>query len=492
MDKERKRLVKNQQALLEAMPEMVVLIDVKGFVESMNREALDFFGDLRHTAGKTSKNDRVVHRLVEVVVSFLNNKNKSGNSEIMVFKGAHLQYFVAPFSGYKGEVLYWLIVKDITEQKKHKEELKRHQNSIDSVLDQKISRLKETSAFRKKLSKDLKDIKSDIHSNSLYNHMVGSSKAMQEVQDMVLRIAGVDANILITGESGTGKELAADMIHRMSNRKDKPFLKINCSTINETLLESELFGYEKGAFTGAQGQKKGKFEVVEGGSIFLDEIGDISPRMQAALLRVLQNGEIIRVGSNSSIKIDVRVIAATNNDLGSAVKAETFRLDLYYRLNIINLAIPSLRARKEDIFDLVNHFIKKYSLSFQKDISMISEEAMNRLLAHDWPGNIRELENIIQRGVLMAKDTVITENDLILDNPFTNQEELCSLNTVVQKFNGTPLKGIVAEIEKEVIGKKLEDHNGDVAKTAEVLSIGKSALYDKMKKYDISAKNLRN
>ncbi|HKJ65608.1 MAG TPA: sigma 54-interacting transcriptional regulator [Desulfopila sp.] len=490
MDKEQKRLITNQRALLEAMPEMVLLIDVKGFVESMNQAALEFFGDLRHTIEKTSEDEIVVNRLIGAVANFV--KNKSAISEFMMFNGFNLQYFVAPFTGYKGEILYWLIVKDITEQKRHKEELKRHQNNIDSVLDHKISQLKESTAFRKTLSKDLKNIKSHLHDYALHNHMVGASEAIQEVQDMVLRVASVDATVLITGESGTGKELAADMIHTMSNRKDNPFLKINCSTINETLLESELFGHERGAFTDAHAHKKGKFEVVDGGTIFLDEIGDISPRMQAALLRVLQNGEIIRVGSNTPIKVDVRVIAATNNDLAAAVKKETFRLDLYYRLNIINVAIPPLRARKEDIFDLANHFIKKYSKAFEKDISTISEEAMNRLLDHDWPGNIRELENIIQRSVLMTKSNSITEDDVSIDYLFAQEDQLCSVSTVVQKFNGTPLRGIVSEIEKEVILQKLGKNKGDVAKTANALNIGKTVLYDKLKKYDISAKSLRN
>ncbi len=239
---------------------------------------------------------------------------------------------------------------------------------------------------------------------------------LQDLRDMVLQVSKSDATILITGESGTGKELVANLIRETSNRSNKPFLKINCNTINDSLLESDLFGYEKGSFTGAYKRKIGKFEVVDGGTIFLDEIGDISPRMQAALLRVLQDGEIIRVGGNTPIKVDVRVIAATNNDLAAAVKKDLFRLDLFYRLNIINIAIPPLRERKEDVIDLVSHFVRRYRTAFKKDINFVPKSIIETLLAHHWPGNVRELENVIQRAVLMSKSNIITEEELIFDS----------------------------------------------------------------------------
>ena len=320
--------------------------------------------------------------------------------------------------------------------------------------------------------------------------MVGSSKAMCELRDMVFQVAKSDATILITGESGTGKELVANLIRETSNRNENPFLKINCNTINDSLLESDLFGYEKGAFTGADSKRKGKFEVVDGGTIFLDEIGDISPRMQAALLRVLQDGELIRVGGNMPIKVDVRIIAATNLDLAKAVQAGVFRLDLYYRLNIINISIPPLRERKEDIVDLVTHFIRRYRLAFKKDINFLPQSIIDRLLNHDWPGNIRELENVIQRAVLMAKGNIITENELLFDIPAEGKQPI-SFTSQIEHLNGLPLKGMISELEREIIVHSLEKHKGNVAQTAQELQLGKTAFYEKMKRYDISPKDLK-
>jgi len=258
------------------------------------------------------------------------------------------------------------------------------------------------------------------------------------------------------------------------------------------LLESDLFGYEKGAFTGADSKRKGKFEVVDGGTIFLDEIGDISSRMQSAMLRVLQDGELIRVGGNTPVKVDVRIIAATNADLAKAVQAGTFRLDLYYRLNIINISIPPLRQRKEDIVDLVTHFVRRYRQAFKKDINFLPQSVINRLLQHEWPGNVRELENVIQRAVLMAKGNIITENELIFDVPAeVEQPPGSSPSSYLQRLEGMPLKGMLAELEREIILNALEKHRGNVALTAADLQLGKTAFYDKMKRYDIGPNELK-
>ena len=269
--------------------------------------------------------------------------------------------------------------------------------------------------FGIQLSRQVNSLKSQLGHHHKADKMVGRSRKMRELREMIHQVSGSDATILITGESGTGKELVANLIKATSTRDDKPFLKINCNAINDSLLEADLFGYEKGAFTGAASRKIGKFEVVDGGTIFLDEIGDISPRMQVSLLRVLQNGEIIRVGGNEPVQVNVRVIAATNVDLAQAVKEKKFRLDLYYRLNIINIDIPPLRERKEDIVELVSYFVNHYREAFKKEIDFVPKSIINRLLAHDWPGNVRELENLIQRAVLMAKGKMITEADLIFD-----------------------------------------------------------------------------
>ncbi|MFH0785384.1 MAG: sigma-54 dependent transcriptional regulator [Pseudomonadota bacterium] len=320
--------------------------------------------------------------------------------------------------------------------------------------------------------------------------MIGSSRALTELRSMVFQVAKSDATILITGESGTGKELVANLIRESSNRNNKPFLKINCNAINDSLLESDLFGHEKGSFTGADSRRKGKFEVVDGGTIFLDEIGDISPRMQAALLRVLQDGDIIRVGGNTPTKIDVRVIAATNQDLALMVQKGSFRLDLFYRLNIINISIPPLRERKEDIVDLTTHFVRKYRQAFKKEINFLPQSILDRLLLHDWPGNVRELENVIQRAVLMAKNNIITENELFFDIQPSNQNKPLQKN-YLQRIDGRALKDMVSDFEKDIILFALEKNRGNVPQTVKQLDIGKTAFYDKMKRYSILPKMLK-
>ena len=314
---------------------------------------------------------------------------------------------------------------------------------------------------------------------------------MRELREMIHQVASSDATILVNGESGTGKELVVNLLRNLSDRHDKPFLKVDCNTINDSLLESDLFGYEKGSFTGANTRKKGKFEIVDGGTIFLDEIGDISPKMQAALLRVLQNGEIIRVGGNEAINVDVRVLAATNVDLSKAVQEGRFRLDLYYRLNIINITLPPLRKRKEDIVELAAHFVKHYRKAFKKDIDFLPNRIINRLLIHDWPGNVRELENVIQRAVLMAKNNMITEKDLVFDTSPTSNSNEGYQAKLFDKLSKNSLKDLLAEVEGDIITESLLRNKGNVQQTADILKIGKTALYDKMKRYKISAKGLK-
>ena len=381
--------------------------------------------------------------------------NQIGETLETTFLESHLEYTLAPFKGYKGDSLYWLFMRDLTESKNQLTEISLFHNSIETILSHKISELKESESMRRKLANELNSLKEHLKEQPAEGKMVGSSRALSELRDMVFQVAKSDATILITGESGTGKELVANLLRESSNRNNKPFLKINCNTISDSLLESDLFGHEKGAFTGADGKRMGKFEVVDGGTIFLDEIGDISPRMQAALLRVLQDGEIIRVGGNMPIKIDVRVIAATNRDLASMVQEGSFRLDLFYRLNIINISIPPLRERKDDLIDLTTHFIRKYRQAFKKDINFLPQSILERLMEHDWPGNVRELENVIQRAVLMAKNNIITENELFFDmRPGDNHQD--QQENYLQRLNGRTLKDMVADVEKEIIVYALE------------------------------------
>ncbi len=485
------RLIYNQKSLLDVMPAMVFIIKGYDTIEYMNPEAIRFFGNLLEgeSSNRSYTPEETINSLLLLVRKGQTLKRKEDKQEDKI-NGHHIKYALAPFIGYHNEQLFWLFIQDLTEEKNHIEELSLFHTSIETILSHKINELKESERIRHSLSQELNHLKDHLQQHPAEGTMVGSSKTLRELRDMVFQVAKSDATILITGESGTGKELVANLIRETSNRSKKPFLKINCNAINDSLLESDLFGYEKGAFTGADSKRMGKFEVVDGGTIFLDEIGDISPRMQGTLLRVLQDGELIRVGGNSSIKVDVRIIAATNADLAKAVQAGKFRLDLYYRLNIINISIPPLRQRKEDIVDLVTHFIRRYRQAFKKDINFLPQSIIDRLLNHDWPGNVRELENVIQRAVLMAKGNIITENELFFDVAAEGNVP-SSPTSYLQRLDGLPLKKMIADLEREIILYSLEKHRGSVAETAQELQLGKTAFYDKMKRYDITPKELK-
>jgi DNA-binding NtrC family response regulator len=307
-----------------------------------------------------------------------------------------------------------------------------------------------------------------------FHDIISKNSKMHDIFLLIRDIASLKSTVLIQGESGTGKELIARAIHYSGDRANKPFVCVSCAALAETLLESELFGYEKGAFTGAGSQKKGKFEIANGGTIFLDEIGDIPPKLQMDLLRVLQERSFYRVGGSNEIKVDVRVIAATNKDLLKSVKNGSFREELFYRLNVINISIPPLRDRREDIPLLVRHFIERLSHELGKPISDISENALKLLMNHPWPGNVRELENAIERAIVTCKANVLSEEDfgfLITDSG----QEMWTVPTNV------PLQ----DVEKEVIGATLQRMKGNVKEAAEILGIDRSTLYEKIKKYKI-------
>ena len=255
---------------------------------------------------------------------------------------------------------------------------------------------------RQKLLYENKYLREKLNDQYNYKRIVGNSAPMQPVYELIEKVAPTDTAVLIRGDSGTGKELVAHAIHFNSRRKEKPFIKVNCAVLADSLLESELFGHEKGSFTGAAGKRIGRFELANGGSIFLDEIGDISPATQVKLLRVLQEKEFERVGGSESIKADVRVIAATNKNLEEAIKKGTFREDLFFRLNVVPIFVPPLRERKEDVERLASHFLTRYSLEANKKINKIEKKALELMSRYNWPGNVRELENAIQRAVVLA------------------------------------------------------------------------------------------
>ncbi len=297
--------------------------------------------------------------------------------------------------------------------------------------------------------------------------LVGQSQAMQKVFDAIETVAPTDATVLITSESGTGKELVARAIHGGSPRRFQPMVAIHCGALTESLLESELFGHEKGAFTGAQYRKKGKFEIAEGGTVFLDEIGDISLKTQTDLLRVLQEREIVRVGGNQPIKVDFRCIAATNKDLEQLIEEGKFRPDLFYRLNVFRIEIPPLRERKDDIPLLVEHFVRKFSLAMNKRITRVAPSAMYQLQQYAWPGNVRELENAVERAMVVAVEPELREADFILKPRSAAAAESQTLD----------------EIEKAHILHVLEECGGNQTRTAEVLDIDRVTLHNKLKKY---------
>lgn len=487
------RLISNQKTLLDNIPEPIMIVRGKLSIEYLNTSATLFFKKLTENLSKKwSLPPKLAEEFLLTVHDSIHLTSSDSSLHQVSFMEHQLECILVPFTGYKNDKLQWLLIRDITEKIKHEEELRLFHNNIENILSEKIKKLKESEKVRQELSKQVSNLKSQIANIPYEDTMVGSSKPMGELRDMVRQVAKSDATILITGESGTGKELVANMIREISNRKTKPFLKINCNAINDSLLESDLFGYERGAFTGAHARTKGKFEVVDGGTIFLDEIGDISPRMQAALLRVLQDGEIIRVGGNSPIKIRVRIIAATNRDLALAVQEKTFRLDLYYRLNIINISIPPLRQRKEDIEDLVSHFVRRYRLAFKKDVNFVPKSIIKKLAEHDWPGNIRELENVIQRAVLMTKKNIITEHEIFFDSPPGGEPYNLHMATAKQLTGSNiALKNILAEVEREILNDSLKKYHGNVAKAASELNLGKTAFYDKLKRYGLTSKEYR-
>jgi two-component system nitrogen regulation response regulator NtrX len=313
--------------------------------------------------------------------------------------------------------------------------------------------------------------------------IVGNSPEIQNLKEQIKIVAPTNGWVLISGENGTGKELVARAIHRLSLRADKPFVEVNCAAIPEELIESELFGHEKGAFTGALTKKRGKFDLSHEGTIFLDEIADMSLKTQAKILRILQEQKFERVGGTEMIYVDVRVIAATNRDLKEEIQKGKFREDLYYRLNVIPLTVPPLRDRHTDIAPLVEHFIAEFCLENNKELKKISPEAMSLLASYSWPGNVRELKNIVERMVIMTRGPVIEAKDV--PSPVREQPKA---PLEFSFFNFNLLRDARREFEKRFIMKKLLENDENISKTAEVIGIERSNLHRKIKSYEIEMK----
>ncbi len=351
-----------------------------------------------------------------------------------------------------------------------------HPNEFIVKVD-KVLKFREARHAEKRLGEENKYLREEISYN--FGEIVGASEKMKSVFEKIEKVAKSDSSVLIYGESGTGKELVARAIHLQSARNERPFVKVNCGALAEGVLESELFGHEKGSFTGAIKRKLGRFELADKGTIFLDEIGDIPPTTQVKLLRVLQEREFERVGGEETITVDVRFISATNKNLMAMVKEGKFREDLFYRLQVIPIELPPLRERKEDIPMLVEHFLKKKAGQLNKKQPRISNSALQELIFYRWPGNVRELENVIERAVVLCEGDEIGLNDLpiLLADP--------SKTTLSLTRDDVPLTEALEDLERQLIGRALEKSKGVKTEAARILGLKTSALYYKLEKYNM-------
>lgn len=337
----------------------------------------------------------------------------------------------------------------------------------------RLSLLVKRALSTRELALQHRALQEELDQKRQFANIIGKSVEMNRIFDVVRQVAPTRASVLITGESGVGKELIADAIHQLSNRREKPFVKVHCAALSESLLESELFGHEKGAFTGALARKRGRFELAHMGSLFLDEIGEIEQSVQIKILRVLQEKTFERVGGEQTLEVDVRIISATNKDLKTEIERGTFREDLYYRLDVVNIHIPPLRERKEDIPLLVSAFIKEFATENDKPVEGIDPKARALLYNYSWPGNVRELRNSIESAVVMAKGPIITPDDLPPSIAADSESNYVRIQ----------LGASMAEAERELIRANLAANNGNKSRTAEVLGIGRKTLHRKLAEY---------
>ena len=488
------RLSTNSRLLFDLLPDMLFIIKDDTTIERMNKAALARFGS--REGGRCHE---VIFGEKDPCDAARCPFRRDGDAkpfgkvfEKKISEDLYAEYSYVPFEGYQKDNLTLLVLRDITQKKRQELELREYNENIERVLKEKIRDLENRENEREALYSEINHLKKAVQrSASEDEKMLGESPPMRTVRETVYRVAPSNATILITGESGTGKELVADMIYGYSNRVGKPYIKFNCSAVNENLLESDLFGYEKGAFTGANTTRKGKFEEADGGTIFLDEVGNITPKMQSGLLRVLQEGEIVRVGATHPISVDVRVIAATNTELEKAVEKGEFREDLYYRLKVISLHQPPLRDRKEDIPLLATNFLVKYRERFGKDVTLLPNAVINALLEHHWPGNVRELENTIQRAVLLARNGMISREDLEI-SPGNKEADADAGSGGIEAYKDLPLKESLSKIEAALIEAALRENTGTIESVCERLGVGRTTLYEKMKRHGIRLEDMKN
>lgn len=343
----------------------------------------------------------------------------------------------------------------------------------------------EKTVRERQMLQEIRDLRREVNKKYAFGNIIGKNYKMQAIYALIKKVSDTDARVFITGETGVGKELVAKAIHFNSLRKNRPFVSINCGALAETLLESELFGHEKGAFTGAIRRKEGKFEYACGGTVFLDEVGDISPAMQVKLLRVLQEKQLERVGGNQPIEVDVRIISATNQDIQDKIKRGDFRIELFYRLNVVPIHIPPLRERIEDIPLLANHFIREFNKNFNKRILKITTQALSQLMQHTWPGNVRELENVLERAFVTTDGETI-DTFMLLSHDMQQSE---TLNALPGADIDIPFKVARAMVEKQFektyLMEALKRNEGNVSQTAQKTGINPRTLWRKIKQHEL-------
>lgn len=451
------------EKVLEHINEAICVIDSQMIVVYWNKRAEELYGIKKeHIIGKDIRMFFPNALALEVLkngkpMEFVEHRPREGNvaiiSSIPIMEDGKISWVVS-------------IDQDITEVQKLINELKKAEDKI---------------RYLEYLQEELKRLSPEKD----FENIVYKSKIMYDLLMLARKVAESDASVLIQGESGTGKDLLARAIHNASPRKEMPFIVVDCSSIPENLIESELFGYESGAFTGAQKKgKPGKFEIADGGTVFLDEIGELPLEMQSKLLRVLENREFYRVGGIKPIKVNIRIIAATNRDLKEMVKNSKFREDLFYRLDVVSIKVPALRERPEDIPYLINYFLKKFSVENKKVINKIEPSAMELMLKYPWPGNVRELKNVVERLVILAENGVIRDD--MLPNTILNYFDIKKDNLSLQ-VTSLNLEKVVQEAERKAIMEALRLSKNNKAKAAEILGIPRSTLYYKMQVLGIGA-----
>jgi transcriptional regulator with PAS, ATPase and Fis domain len=398
-----------------------------------------------------------------------------------------------PFTNDKEEVMGLILVCDNVTQRVIKErELLAYQKKLKRELEEKTENLNKAQAEFDKLKKRLDEsdtkidhLRTEIEKKYKFSNMIAKSKKMRDIFELIPQIAQSNSTVLLTGETGTGKELVAKSVHYNSHRAEGPFVGINCVALTETLLESELFGHEKGAFTGAIREKKGKFELAHRGTLFLDEIGEMPPATQSKILRVLQEKTFERVGGEKTLSVDLRVVAATNRKLEELIEKGQFRPDLYYRLKVIHIELPPLRERLIDLPLLAGFFLKKYREQMKKDVVSISQQALNRMLSYSWPGNVRELENVIEKGVVMAQGEIIEDVDLPM------AEAPAISNSLLPHHRSLPIQTYLEYCEKDYLSVLFQKYKGRIKKISEISGLERRTVYNKMIKYGLRKEDFK-